>query len=130
MVLGLFILLALTTPNFLSQANLRNILDQQSLVLIAASAATITLISGGFDISQGAVYVAAPLVALGGYLVLCSCSHAADLARFRNASARGIGRAGRRGQILRTGFASPDHPTLPHLAESGYLKAVTFRLDG
>ena len=74
--------------------------------------------------------LAAPLVAPGGYLVLCSCSHAADLARFRNASARGIGRAGRRGQILRTGFASPDHPTLPHLAESGYLKAVTFRLDG
>ncbi len=43
---------------------MRNILDQQSLVLIAASAATITLIAGGFDISQGAVYVAAPLVAL------------------------------------------------------------------
>ena len=65
MVLALFILLALTTPNFLSQANLRNILDQQSLVLIAAAAATITMISGGFDISQGAVYVVAPLVALG-----------------------------------------------------------------
>ena len=37
--------------------------------------------------------LAAPLVAPGGYLVLCSCSHAADLAAFRNASARGIGRA-------------------------------------
>ncbi|MEX1295144.1 MAG: ABC transporter permease [Candidatus Limnocylindrales bacterium] len=65
MVLALFILLAVTTPNFISQANLRNILDQQSLVLIAAAAATITMISGGFDISQGAVYVVAPLVALG-----------------------------------------------------------------
>ena len=64
-VLALFVGLAITTPNFLTAANLRNILDQQSLVLIAASAATITLISGGFDISQGAVYVAAPLVALG-----------------------------------------------------------------
>ncbi len=74
--------------------------------------------------------LAAPLVAPGGYLVLCSCSHAADLAAFRNASARGIGRGGRRGHILHTGFAGADHPVLPQLAESGYLKALTFRLDG
>ena len=74
--------------------------------------------------------LAAPLVAPGGYLVLCSCSHAADLAQFRNASARGIGRGGRRGQLLHTGFAGPDHPQLPQLAESGYLKALFFRLDG
>ncbi|MDD7971292.1 RSP_2647 family RNA methyltransferase [Roseinatronobacter alkalisoli] len=73
--------------------------------------------------------LAAPLVAPGGYLGLCSCSHAADLTSFRNASARGIGRAGRRGQLIHTGFASPDHPQLPQLAESGYLKAVFFRLD-
>jgi 23S rRNA (cytosine1962-C5)-methyltransferase len=72
--------------------------------------------------------LAAPLVAPGGYLVLCSCSHAADLTRFRNASARGIGRAGRRGPIIHTGFAGPDHPVLPQLAESGYLKCVVFRL--
>ncbi|MCL1627322.1 class I SAM-dependent rRNA methyltransferase [Roseibaca sp. V10] len=72
---------------------------------------------------------AAALVAPGGYLGLCSCSHAADLSSFRNASARGIGRAGRRGVMLHTGFAGPDHPQLPQLAESGYLKAVFFRLD-
>jgi 23S rRNA (cytosine1962-C5)-methyltransferase len=74
--------------------------------------------------------LAAPLVAPGGYLVLCSCSHAADLQSFRNACARGIGRGGRRGQLLHTGFAGPDHPMLPQLAESGYLKALFFRLDG
>lgn len=72
--------------------------------------------------------LAAPLVAENGYLGLCSCSHAADLGKFRNASARGIGRAGRRGQIIYTGFAGPDHPLMPHLAESGYLKSVFFRL--
>jgi 23S rRNA (cytosine1962-C5)-methyltransferase len=72
--------------------------------------------------------LAATLVADGGYLMVCSCSNAADLTRFRNASARGIGRAGRRSQVIQTGFAGPDHPLLPHLAESGYLKAVTFRL--
>lgn len=74
--------------------------------------------------------LAAPLVAPGGYLVLCSCSHAVDLQAFRNASGRGIGRGGRRAQLLHTGFAGPDHPLLPQLAESGYLKALVFRLDG
>ena len=74
--------------------------------------------------------LAAPLVAPGGYLILCSCSHAADLAAFRAACTRGIGRAGRAGQLIHTGFAGPDHPQLPQLAESGYLKALAFRLDG
>ncbi|MDF3606249.1 class I SAM-dependent rRNA methyltransferase [Paracoccus sp. DMF-8] len=73
---------------------------------------------------------AAPLVAPGGYLGLCSCSHAADLTAFRNASARGIGRGGRRMQLLYSGQAGPDHPTLPQLAETGYLKSLFFRLDG
>lgn len=74
--------------------------------------------------------LAAPLVAPGGYLVLCSCSHAADLSVFRNACARGIGRGGRRAQLIHTGFAGPDHPILLQLAESAYLKALFFRLDG
>ena len=33
-------------------------------------------------------------------------------------------------QILHSGQAGPDHPTLPQLAETGYLKALFFRLDG
>lgn len=76
--------------------------------------------------------LAAPLVAPGGYLVLCSCSHAVDLGAFRAACGRGIGRGlfetGRRAQLIHTGFAGPDHPQLPQLAESGYLKALFFRL--
>ncbi|KAA8610640.1 RSP_2647 family RNA methyltransferase [Salipiger aestuarii] len=72
--------------------------------------------------------LAAPLVDEDGYLVLCSCSHAADLGSFTGACLRGIGRAGRRAQLLHTGFAGPDHPLLPQLAESGYLKALVFRL--
>ena len=72
--------------------------------------------------------LAAALVAPGGYLGLCSCSHAADLSRFRQASIRGIGRAGRQGQLIHTGFAGPDHPMHPQLAESGYLKSLFFRL--
>jgi 23S rRNA (cytosine1962-C5)-methyltransferase len=72
--------------------------------------------------------LAAPLVADGGYLGLCSCSHAADLTKFRGACTRGIGRAGRTAQLIHTGYAGPDHPLLPQLAESGYLKALFFRL--
>lgn len=72
--------------------------------------------------------MAAPLVAEGGFLGLCSCSHAVDLQKFRTASLRGIGRAGREGALIHTGFAGPDHPLHPHLAESGYLKALFFRL--
>ncbi|MEJ2017270.1 MAG: class I SAM-dependent rRNA methyltransferase [Maritimibacter sp.] len=71
---------------------------------------------------------AAPLVAPGGYLALCSCSHAADLSKFRHASNRGIGRGGRRAQLIHTGFAGPDHPQHPQLAESGYLKALFYRI--
>lgn len=74
--------------------------------------------------------LAARLVVPGGFLVLCSCSHAADLARFRTACQRGIGRAGRSAQLLHSGQAGPDHPVLPQLAETGYLKALVFRLDG
>jgi len=87
-------------------------------------------LAAGLRAYERVARLAAPLVAPGGFLVLCSCSHAVDLGAFRNASARGIGRGGRRGQILHTGFAGPDHPQLPQLAETGYLKALFFRLDG
>ncbi|MCR9114041.1 MAG: class I SAM-dependent rRNA methyltransferase [Rhodobacteraceae bacterium] len=72
--------------------------------------------------------LAAPLVTVGGYLVLCSCSHAATPDKFRTACVRGIGRAGRTGQLIHTGYAGPDHPLHPQLAESGYLKSLVFRL--
>ncbi|MDO5613222.1 MAG: class I SAM-dependent rRNA methyltransferase [Paracoccus sp. (in: a-proteobacteria)] len=87
-------------------------------------------LEAGLRAYERVALLAAPLVAPGGYLGLCSCSHAADLASFRNVSARGIGRAGRRAQLIHSGQAGPDHPVLPQLAESGYLKALFFRLDG
>ncbi|MCK0143536.1 class I SAM-dependent rRNA methyltransferase [Aliiroseovarius sp. F20344] len=72
--------------------------------------------------------LAATLVAPGGYLGLCSCSHAATIEKFRNASIRGIGRAGCSSQLIHTGFAGADHPMHPQLAESGYLKSIFFRI--
>ncbi len=71
----------------------------------------------------------AALVAPGGYLVLCSCSHAADLAKFRDSSLRGVSRGGRVAQLIATGFAGPDHPTHAMLAETAYLKALFLRLE-
>ena len=87
-------------------------------------------LAAGLRAYERVARLAAQLVAPGGYLGLCSCSHAVDLTAFRSACTRGIGRAGRAAQILHTGFAGPDHPLLPQLAESGYLKALFFRLDG
>lgn len=76
--------------------------------------------------------LASALVKPGGYLGLCSCSHAADLEKFRTASIRGIGRGlyqtNRSAKLIHTGTAGPDHPMHPQLAESGYLKALFFQL--
>jgi ribose transport system permease protein len=60
----LFLALAGSTEGFATLRNFRNILDQQSTVLIVASFLTIAMIAGNFDISVSAVYVATPLVAL------------------------------------------------------------------
>lgn len=93
-----------------------------------AFAPTKKTMDAGLRAYERVARLATPLIAEGGYLGVHSCSHAADLMKFRNASARGIGRAGRRSQVIYTGFAGPDHPLMPHLAESGYLKSVFFRL--
>jgi len=63
-VIAQFLILASTTSGFLRHANLRNVLDQQSSLLIAASFMTITMIAGSFDVSVASVFVAAPLFAL------------------------------------------------------------------
>ncbi|NNK77186.1 MAG: class I SAM-dependent rRNA methyltransferase [Litoreibacter sp.] len=86
-------------------------------------------LQNGLRAYERVALMASNLTVPGGYLVLCSCSHAADLAKFRQACLRGIGKAGRQAQLLHTGEAGPDHPMHPQLAESGYLKALFFRLD-
>ena len=58
---ALFVGLTQTSDAFLTVANLRNVLDQQSLILIAGSAMTLTLISGNFDISVSAIFINASI---------------------------------------------------------------------
>ena len=62
--ISLFLFLSLTTEGFFTERNIRNLLDQQSTILIAASFMTIVIISGNFDISISAIFVVAPLFAL------------------------------------------------------------------
>lgn len=88
-----------------------------------------TALQNGLTAYSRVASMASRLVAPGGYLVLCSCSHAAELSKFRQASLRGIGKRERHAQLLHTGQAGPDHPVHEALAESSYLKALFFRLD-
>jgi len=60
---ALFVLLAFASPTFLQSRNLLNILDQQSAVIIIASAGTLVLIAGGIDLSVGAIYALAAVTA-------------------------------------------------------------------
>ena len=62
--LAVFVALATTTDGFFTIRNLRNILDQQPTILIAASFMTLAIIAGSFDVSVSSVCVAAPLFAL------------------------------------------------------------------
>ncbi len=60
---ALFITLCLTSDAFFTSTNLLNILDQWSPALIMAAASTIVLIAGGFDLSIGAIFGLAGVVA-------------------------------------------------------------------
>ena len=62
--ISLFLILSLTTEGFFTERNIRNLLDQQSTILIAASFMIIVILSGNFDISISAIFVVAPLFAL------------------------------------------------------------------
>jgi ribose transport system permease protein len=59
----LFVALSFASPVFFSTRNLMNILDQQAAIGIIACAGTLVLIAGGLDLSTGAVFALAGVVA-------------------------------------------------------------------
>ncbi len=59
----LFVVLSITTPNFLTFSNLTNVLNQNAFVGIAACGATLVIIAGGFDLSVGAIFALAGAIA-------------------------------------------------------------------
>ncbi len=73
--------------------------------------------------------LAAALVAPGGCLALCSCSHHVGPDAFAEQCARGLNDARRPARILRRAGAAPDHPVHPQLPESDYLKCLVYALD-
>lgn len=59
----LFVTLSITSSPFLHTTNLINILDQQAATLCIAAAGTLVLVAGGIDLSVGATYGLATVVA-------------------------------------------------------------------
>lgn len=64
----------------------------------------------------------------GGYLITSSCSHHITETDFLDSIRRGARKAGRNLQLLYFNGASLDHPRLPAMAETGYLKFAVFRV--
>jgi 23S rRNA (cytosine1962-C5)-methyltransferase len=69
------------------------------------------------------------LLAPGGTLVTCSCSHHVSLEEFTGIVATAASDAGRRVQLLESRSAAPDHPEVLTLPETRYLKCLICRVD-
>ena len=69
---------------------------------------------------------AARLVKAGGLLFTSSCSHHIEAERFEATVVHGARSAGRRLQLVRRGGQAPDHPILPGVPETEYLKHLAF----
>ncbi len=69
------------------------------------------------------------LLAPGGTLVTCSCSHHVSLPDFTEIITAAAADAGRRVQLLETRAAAPDHPEVLTLPETRYLKCLICRVD-
>lgn len=62
-LITLFVTLSIASPAFLTQRNLLNILDQNAAIGIMAIGATVVVIAGGLDLSIGAIYGLAGVLA-------------------------------------------------------------------
>jgi 23S rRNA (cytosine1962-C5)-methyltransferase len=68
------------------------------------------------------------LVAEGGFLVTSSCSYHVEEDRFVEAVVQGAQRVGRKLVVVRRGEQAPDHPVVPGVPESRYLKHYVFHV--
>jgi len=69
-------------------------------------------------------------LAPGGLLMTSSCSHHLDLPTFLQVVARAASRTGRPVRLLAVTGAGMDHPVLPVLPESAYLKCLLLQAEG
>jgi 23S rRNA (cytosine1962-C5)-methyltransferase len=86
-------------------------------------------LDAGLRAYQRIARMAVGLVRPGGFLCLCSCSHAAGVDAFHKANTLGIARAGRQAALIHSGRAGPDHPVHSGLPETSYLKALVYRIS-
>ena len=84
-----------------------------------------TAIKGYKEINTHALRLVTP----HGILVSASCSHHIDHDTFLELIQDSSIRAGRRIQLLHFAGASPDHPTLPSMPETHYLKFALFSVE-
>ncbi len=68
------------------------------------------------------------MIAPGGTLVTCSCSHHVGLEEFVGVVRAAAEDAGRRVQVLEMRGAAPDHPAVLTLPETSYLKCLICRV--
>ena len=73
-------------------------------------------------VNQAAIRLVKP----GGLLFTSSCSHHVQPERFMETVVHAARSAGRRLQLVRRGGQAPDHPILPHVPETEYLKHLVF----
>ena len=71
----------------------------------------------------------AALVEPGGWLFTSSCSWHVQEDRFLEAVVDGARDAGRRLRLVRRGEQAPDHPVLPEVPETRYLKSLAFLVE-
>lgn len=64
----------------------------------------------------------------GGYLVTCSCSHHVRPETFVEMVALAAREAGRQVRVLGAGRQAPDHPWIPAMPETAYLKALLLQV--
>ncbi len=72
---------------------------------------------------------AAGRVAPGGILFSCSCTFPVQEELWQGAVLRAVRKAGRRARILHRGGQGADHPVLPGMPETRYLKTLALLLD-
>jgi len=87
--------------------------------------ATESALRGYKELNLRALHLLAP----GGTLITCSCSHHVSLAEFTAVVASAAADAGRSVQLLETRAAAPDHPEILTLPETRYLKCLICRVD-
>jgi ribose transport system permease protein len=62
-LVALFVGLSLTTENFLTEQNLKNVLEQSTVIGLIAVAGTLVIIAGGFDLSVGSIFAISGVIA-------------------------------------------------------------------